>query len=118
MPEQVYCRDPRHMDEVHGPFTVAELKLRVMRGELRRTDQVSVDRKSWMNVDEFEPELFASASDDSSNSFMAALQDGGHKTYLYLKVRAKQAWQYVRDAANFYWSNRKELWQLFAEYVP
>lgn len=118
MPEQVFCRDPRHTDEIHGPFTVAELKLRVMRGELRRTDQLSLDRKSWMNVDEFEPELFASQSDEASNSFSAALQDGGHKTYLYLKERGKTAWQYVRTAAEFYWSNRKSLWQLFTEYVP
>ncbi|MGE3316634.1 MAG: hypothetical protein AB7O26_16070 [Planctomycetaceae bacterium] len=95
-----------------------ELKVRVMRGELRRTDQVSVDRRSWMSVEEFEPELFEKKSDDQLNSFWAALQEGGHKTYLYLKERSRTAWRYVRDVAEFYWSNRRSLWQLFTEYAP
>ena len=50
MPEQIYVRDPKHPEEIQGPFTVPELKVRVLRGELRRAYQVSVDRKAWMSV--------------------------------------------------------------------
>jgi hypothetical protein len=52
------------------------------------------------------------------SGFWAAFQQGGHKTFLYLKERSKTLWRYIRDVAEFYWLNRRPLWQLFAEYVP
>jgi len=118
MPEQVYCRDPKHPEEIHGPFTVADLKRRVMRGELRRTHQVSLDRKSWMEAHDYDPELFAGTAGAARSGFMAALQDAARLGFPYVKQRAAAAWQFLRAMSEFYWTNRAGLWQLFAEYVP
>lgn len=118
MSEQVYSRDPQHPDEVRGPFTVAELKVCVMRGELRRSDQLSIDRKAWMNADAFEPDLFAGGSGDRNDSFSAALGEGAQQTWLYLRARFVSTWQYLREVALFYWFHRSQLWQLFSEYAP
>jgi hypothetical protein len=86
MPENVYFRDPRHPDEVHGPFTVLELKKCALRGELRPTYQVSVDRKAWMGADEFEPELFDGESSDRGDTS----RDGqeGRQGFSFSKIEA------------------------------
>ncbi len=118
MPEHVYFRDPKHPEEVHGPFTVAELKVCVMRGELRRNYQTSVDGRAWMRADEFEPELFGEESKDRAATFSAAVQEGAGRGLEYLKKQAIAGWEFARNATKFYWQNRRALWMLLAEYVP
>jgi hypothetical protein len=116
MAVQIYYRDPHNPRQVFGPFTVEQLWDLVKQGRLRATDQVSFDEHSWMPATEVEPQLFPAGSVD----WFAAQPAWKRSTILavrWLRAAVLGAWAYVKAAADFYWTQRKELRLMSTEYL-
>jgi hypothetical protein len=116
MAAAIYYRDPHNPREVFGPFTVDQLRDLVKQGRLRATDQVSFDEHSWLPATEVEPQFFPAGSVD-----WFAAQPAWKRTTIqavrWLKAAAIGAWNYVKAAADFYWTQRKELRLMSTEYL-
>jgi hypothetical protein len=111
----IYYRDPHNPRDVFGPFAVEQLRDFVKQGRLRATDQISFDEHSWMPATELEPELFPAGATD-----WLAGQPAWKRTAIqvveWLKAAAIAAWNYIKLAADFYWTQRKDLRLMATEY--
>lgn len=112
----IFYREPRNPHDVHGPFTIDQLRTLVREGKLRPTDQVSVDGHAWLLATELEPELFPASAPDW---FVAqpAWKRTANQVARKLQAYALVAWNHIKVVAKFYWENRKELRQLATEYL-
>jgi hypothetical protein len=116
MAGSIYYRDPRNPRDVFGPFAVDQLRELTKQGRLRATDQVSFDERSWMPATELEPELFPNGPIDWLSGEPAWKRTAFH-TVEWVKAFATASWNYVKHAADFYWTQRKELRLMSTEYL-
>jgi hypothetical protein len=115
----IYSRDPRNPQEIYGPFAVDQLPEFVKQGRVRATDQVSFDEQSWMPASELEPKLFPQAATARNRlEGLPPWKQTALKVGDGLKAVAMVVWNYLKAAADFYWSHRGELRQMAVETIP